>query len=151
MLNGINCLKPEKIQTAGNLNVICFDKTGTLTQLTIIFKKILLLSKNNSFDEIKAEDIPNSQNENIEMARLILGNCHSLSKINGTLMGDELEMELFKKGLSENVKLVNFFEFDTEKMMMSCIIEFNEEYFLLTKGSPEKILEISVNQSKSTQ
>ncbi|CAD6192928.1 unnamed protein product [Caenorhabditis auriculariae] len=101
----IFCISPSTINTCGAINVVCFDKTGTLTEDGLDFHAVRMIerredeevddSKEHLFfgDEVTALSV----SENCrEMVRAI-ATCHSLTRINGELHGDPLDMILFEQ------------------------------------------------------
>lgn len=85
----------EKIKKIGRVKCLCFDKTGTLTELSFkVFGFITV--ENRRFNPIahgKRElHFFSAAREFIE----IMSCCHSLKMINEKLIGDPLEMELFR-------------------------------------------------------
>ena len=94
---GVFCTEPFRIPFAGKLDVAAFDKTGTLTSDSLIFQGVsppaaappageeppppgrLLLTGGAA----EAEALP---------AAFVLGGCHSLVVLGGSLVGDPLEV-----------------------------------------------------------
>ncbi|CAI4229537.1 unnamed protein product [Auanema sp. JU1783] len=97
----IFCISPSTINLCGALNVVCFDKTGTLTEDGLDFHVIRPVEPAN--EDKKAEFKP----ETAEMKRAELpmkgdlvnaiATCHSLTRINGALNGDPLDLILFQQ------------------------------------------------------
>lgn len=111
----------EKINQAGRISVMCFDKTGTLTESSLHLFGILpcVYPKSQSeaesivsFDEngpavhsfsfkriyksfgnlLKDKTVNNSDKNLIAEA---ISSCHSLSVLNGEVVGDQIEVQLF--------------------------------------------------------
>ena len=85
----------EKIKKIGRVKCLCFDKTGTLTELS--FKVFGFLTvENRRFNPLasskKELHFFSAAREFVE----IMSCCHSLKMINERLIGDPLEMELFR-------------------------------------------------------
>ncbi|XP_041127230.1 probable cation-transporting ATPase 13A3 [Polyodon spathula] len=89
---GIFCISPQRINICGQLNLFCFDKTGTLTEDGLDLWGIQRV-ENSSFllSETHAckEDLVKSQ------FVACMATCHSLTKIEGELSGDPLDLKMF--------------------------------------------------------
>uniref|UniRef100_A0A8C1XYX6 ATPase 13A3 n=1 Tax=Cyprinus carpio TaxID=7962 RepID=A0A8C1XYX6_CYPCA len=72
---GIFSISPQRINICGQLNLVCFDKTGTLTEDGLDMWGIQ-----------RAEDVFVS----------CMATCHSLTKIEGQLSGDPLDLKMFE-------------------------------------------------------
>ncbi|KAL6723420.1 hypothetical protein Aduo_018430 [Ancylostoma duodenale] len=96
----IFCISPSTINTCGAINVCCFDKTGTLTEDGLDFQTLRAVTPGSEqeppeFTEEKAEmntDLP-SDGELITA----IATCHSITKIDGELHGDPLDLILFNQ------------------------------------------------------
>ncbi|XP_033894988.3 polyamine-transporting ATPase 13A3-like isoform X1 [Acipenser ruthenus] len=90
---GIFCISPQRINICGQLNLVCFDKTGTLTEDGLDLWGIQRV-ENSSFllSETHAckEDLVKSQ------FVACMATCHSLTKIEGKLSGDPLDLKMFE-------------------------------------------------------
>lgn len=110
----IFCISPQKVNVAGRVNVVCFDKTGTLTdeglsvhgfrvvavkaEKLVRFKKLRM-----SVNELGVKGMYSAVEEYEEKkgsasALFVeaLASCHSLTKVNGKLIGDPLDLEMFR-------------------------------------------------------
>ncbi|KJH41428.1 hypothetical protein DICVIV_12598 [Dictyocaulus viviparus] len=97
----IFCISPSTINTCGAINVCCFDKTGTLTEDGLDFQTLRAVIPGDGrvqpvFSEEKFEMIPTNFPSNGELITAI-ATCHSLTRINGVLHGDPLDLILFNK------------------------------------------------------
>ncbi|XP_063057304.1 polyamine-transporting ATPase 13A3 isoform X2 [Engraulis encrasicolus] len=90
---GIFCISPQRINICGQLNLVCFDKTGTLTEdgldlwgVQRVENKSFLLSEENAYKEslVKSQFVA------------CMATCHSLTKIEGQLSGDPLDLKMFE-------------------------------------------------------
>ncbi|XP_066565308.1 polyamine-transporting ATPase 13A3 isoform X1 [Amia ocellicauda] len=90
---GIFCISPQRINICGQLNLICFDKTGTLTEdgldlwgIQRVENGSFLLSEENAYKEalVKSQFVA------------CMATCHSLTKIEGELSGDPLDLKMFE-------------------------------------------------------
>lgn len=101
----IFCTSPTTINTCGQINVCCFDKTGTLTEDGLDFNclkavrtnhdgKIMFTNECHDLDPVKLKE--EDANLNIITA---VASCHSLTRIDGQLHGDPLELILVEKSM----------------------------------------------------
>uniref|UniRef100_A0A673GJF0 Probable cation-transporting ATPase 13A3 n=1 Tax=Sinocyclocheilus rhinocerous TaxID=307959 RepID=A0A673GJF0_9TELE len=83
---GIFSISPQRINICGQLNLVCFDKTGTLTE-----------------DGLDMWGIQRAEDEKADDKSLVttkfvscMATCHSLTKIEGQLSGDPLDLKMFE-------------------------------------------------------
>ncbi|NWY73439.1 AT133 ATPase, partial [Erithacus rubecula] len=90
---GIFCISPQRINICGQLNLVCFDKTGTLTEdgldlwgIQRVENARFLLPEETACSEslLKSEFVA------------CMATCHSLTKIEGVLSGDPLDLKMFE-------------------------------------------------------
>ncbi|KAM9582993.1 polyamine-transporting ATPase 13A3 isoform 3-T5 [Trichechus inunguis] len=90
---GIFCISPQRINICGQLNLICFDKTGTLTEdgldlwgIQRVENTRFLLPETNVCNKmlVKSQFVA------------CMATCHSLTKIEGVLSGDPLDLKMFE-------------------------------------------------------
>ncbi len=114
---GIICIARERINVAGRVNMICFDKTGTLTEdhLDIYgYRPVKMINDSIGFDsfleDLKTEVLNGVSYYKSKMAQNIidknkdlqsyfienLASCHSITKVNDKLMGDPIDLEMFR-------------------------------------------------------
>ncbi|XP_050015721.1 polyamine-transporting ATPase 13A3 isoform X2 [Alexandromys fortis] len=90
---GIFCISPQRINICGQLNLVCFDKTGTLTEDGLDLWGIQRV-ENTRFllpeDNVCSEILVKSQ------FVACMATCHSLTKIEGVLSGDPLDLKMFE-------------------------------------------------------
>ncbi|CAL8095259.1 unnamed protein product [Calicophoron daubneyi] len=88
--NCIYCINPSVINVCGVINAICFDKTGTLTEDGLDLWGVIANSQG-IFKE------PEFEPSNLENGPLIecMATCHSLTRIEGVLSGDPLDLKMF--------------------------------------------------------
>ncbi|KAM9844901.1 polyamine-transporting ATPase 13A3-like [Aulostomus maculatus] len=89
---GIFCISPQRINMCGQLNLVCFDKTGTLTEDGLDLWGIQR-AENGCFSP------PESQAAKANLVNTVfvacMATCHSLTKIQGELSGDPLDLKMF--------------------------------------------------------
>nr|XP_042115071.1 polyamine-transporting ATPase 13A3 isoform X3 [Peromyscus maniculatus bairdii] len=90
---GIFCISPQRINICGQLNLVCFDKTGTLTEdgldlwgIQRVENARFLLPEDNVCSEILVKS----------QFVACMATCHSLTKIEGVLSGDPLDLKMFE-------------------------------------------------------
>nr|XP_048720435.1 polyamine-transporting ATPase 13A3 isoform X3 [Caretta caretta] len=90
---GIFCISPQRINICGQLNLVCFDKTGTLTEDGLDLWGIQRV-ENARF--LFPED--RACNESLVKSQFVacMATCHSLTKIEGVLSGDPLDLKMFE-------------------------------------------------------
>uniref|UniRef100_A0A3P8PBS3 Polyamine-transporting ATPase 13A3 n=1 Tax=Astatotilapia calliptera TaxID=8154 RepID=A0A3P8PBS3_ASTCA len=89
---GIFCISPQRINMCGQLNVVCFDKTGTLTEDGLDLWAIHR-AEDGSFCSPESEAAKVSLVNTTFVA--CMATCHSLTKIEGELSGDPLDLKMF--------------------------------------------------------
>jgi len=205
---GIYCISPTRINMSGKISVFCFDKTGTLTEdgLSVSgFRTSSMKSENHStfghfyrsIEGFQLESMYTDQKvyeENANKSKSLfvecLASCHSLTHVDGKIIGDPLDVEMFKstgwildepdvgstnpdeiisafvmpneqqknydwvKDSSDCLKpyqigIVKRYDFSSKLQRMSVIIKNlrTSKFRLYTKGSPEKIAELSKPES----
>uniref|UniRef100_A0A665UTB1 P-type ATPase A domain-containing protein n=1 Tax=Echeneis naucrates TaxID=173247 RepID=A0A665UTB1_ECHNA len=90
---GIFCISPQRINICGQINLVCFDKTGTLTEDGLDLWGVQRV-ENGSF--LLSEE--NAYKENLVKSQFVacMATCHSLTKIEGQLSGDPLDLKMFE-------------------------------------------------------
>ena len=144
----IVCIEPFRIPLAGKIDICCFDKTGTLTTDEFILKGVV---------DINTYKYELALNTNEETFTILLG-CNSLIDIEGRLVGDPIDIAIFKEtgGKIDNNEIIckrktkiipirkYKFESDLKKITVLAKI-FSEKHKknylnrVLCKGAPEVI------------
>uniref|UniRef100_G3U6H5 ATPase 13A3 n=1 Tax=Loxodonta africana TaxID=9785 RepID=G3U6H5_LOXAF len=88
---GIFSISPQRINICGQLNLVCFDKTGTLTEDGLDLWGIQRVENS---CEVPPIPFPHA-NHDSEVV-LFMATCHSLTKIDGVLSGDPLDLKMFE-------------------------------------------------------
>ncbi|XP_054482995.1 polyamine-transporting ATPase 13A3-like isoform X2 [Anoplopoma fimbria] len=89
---GIFCISPQRINMCGQLNLVCFDKTGTLTEDGLDLWGVQT-AEDGGFSPPEADAAKESL-VNTEFVAC-MASCHSLTKIEGELSGDPLDLKMF--------------------------------------------------------
>lgn len=163
----IFCISPPRINVGGKLKLICFDKTGTLTEDGLDLWGIVEVDQNKHFKH-PVHDIEKNLNDG-NLLRC-LASCHSLSRFNGDLTGDPLDIKMFestkwnfidehlsptnskfeqvtpivKSNSSNEIAIVKQFTFSSSLLRMSVLTKSLDQNFMhvYTKGAPEKIADL---------
>uniref|UniRef100_A0A8D0HAK4 Polyamine-transporting ATPase 13A3 n=1 Tax=Sphenodon punctatus TaxID=8508 RepID=A0A8D0HAK4_SPHPU len=90
---GIFCISPQRINICGQLNLVCFDKTGTLTEDGLDLREIKRVENARFL-------LPEEQacNKSLVKSQFVacMATCQSLTKIEGVLSGDPLDLKMFE-------------------------------------------------------
>ncbi|XP_017853574.1 probable cation-transporting ATPase 13A3 isoform X2 [Drosophila busckii] len=89
--NEIYCISPRSINVAGSIDCCCFDKTGTLTEDGLDMWGVVPKSSTNQF-QIPLKDVKRLPNEPFLFSMVT---CHSITIMNGKMMGDPLDLKMF--------------------------------------------------------
>ncbi|GIX64988.1 ion-translocating ATPase [Babesia caballi] len=85
---GMYCTEPFRVPYAGELRVCAFDKTGTLTEDQMKVVGIVAGGSGSDPDGADRHKAPIA-------AALVVGGCHSLSRVAGNVVGDPMEKAAF--------------------------------------------------------
>lgn len=88
---GIFCISPPRINVCGKLKLVCFDKTGTLTEDGLDLHGVVPLQDHNFLPMVQnVTHLPRGP------FLAAMATCHSLTRIEGELTGDPLDMKMFE-------------------------------------------------------
>jgi magnesium-transporting ATPase (P-type) len=111
----IFCISPSTINISGSLDTFVFDKIGTLTEDGLDLMCIVS-ARSETFDQ-ETTDISSLVSIHEYFVKAMV-NCHSLTRINGRLVGDPLDLKMFEfisYGLEE-ITLTN--KYSESKMLV---------------------------------
>ncbi|XP_068211342.1 polyamine-transporting ATPase 13A3-like isoform X2 [Palaemon carinicauda] len=89
--DGIFCLSSNYISLSGSVDVVCFDKTGTLTESDLALAGVVPCHKG---DLRPPEEDLSKLRSDLPLATA-LATCHSLTSIDGKLVGYPLDVKIF--------------------------------------------------------
>ncbi|XP_076828883.1 polyamine-transporting ATPase 13A3-like isoform X2 [Brachyhypopomus gauderio] len=89
---GIFCVSPQRINICGQINLVCFDKTGTLTEDGLDLWAIQRVEEGR-FCVLDQQVSADSLTRSAFVA--CMATCHSLTRIEGELSGDPLDLKVF--------------------------------------------------------
>jgi len=155
---GIFCISPPRVNVSGKIGVFCFDKTGTLTEdgmelmgVEAVYQKSLL--------QLNSE--PSSIESSCGKLIECMGTCHSLTKVNGEVIGDTQDLQIFNatgyrfeepdeethetvkahiKTKSKTLELMHIFHFNSKLKRMGVLVKDSQLEFF-EKGAPEAVIQ----------
>ncbi|KAG6577845.1 Cation-transporting ATPase [Phytophthora cinnamomi] len=158
------CLNPQRITLCGKVRVFCFDKTGTITKEGLDYRGCVPIGESGEFLSEFNDMTDSSLNQ---MMKFSLASCHAVGSLNGELVGNEVEVKMFKSTQwklieiegqlpvvesadgSEELEFVKRFEFDHHRMSMSVVMKQKStgKLIVFCKGSYEKMASVSSSDS----
>jgi P-type Ca2+ transporter type 2C len=140
--------KLPAVETLGCTSIICSDKTGTLTQNNMTVEKIYY---NNKLYDVKEKNETNF--EILKKAFVYCNDCgydFNQKDFEKSLFGDPTETALIKAFFNRSSDIKEFLSkgkriydipFDSNRKMMSVIIEEGRKKRCYVKGAPERVIE----------
>lgn len=140
--------KLPAVETLGCTSIICSDKTGTLTQNSMTVKLMYYDNKKYRGDS--------KGTFNIEKLKEIFTYCNDCNydfrrkKLSEGLFGDPTETALIKaffKNMKDiekylyKAKRISENPFDSNRKMMSVVVNINSKNIVYVKGAPERIID----------
>ncbi|KAK1934348.1 putative cation transporting ATPase [Babesia divergens] len=142
---GVFCTEPFRVPYAGKLDVCAFDKTGTLTEDQM---KVAGVVCGTTVAVPGADAVQQAPALPIASA-LVIGGCHSLSRVSGAVVGDPMEkasFEYFGWSLANDNKSVDslqpWFYNASNKLAISRITVLRRWQFLSELGRMSTIVSV---------
>lgn len=167
----IFCMNSRVINVSGSVNCVCFDKTGTLTEDGLDMWGVVPAINGILREAMK--DLKSLEEEDLVQG---MATCHSLTIIDGELVGDPLDVKMFEctgwvleepemadcnkfdllvpavvKAMKNNTEIgiIHQYQFSSTLQRMSVVVKTltSPEFQLYCKGSPEMIVQLSKAES----
>jgi len=152
---GVNKMSDEQaivkklpaVETLGSTSVVCSDKTGTLTQNKMTVVKLYT-------NTIKSLDEKLTNKEKEMLTYFSLCSDAKISYVDGEekRVGDPTETALVEANMKygshkdlSDIKRLDEISFDSDRKMMTVIVEYNGKLLQITKGAPDVIVKRSRN------
>lgn len=154
--------KLPAVETLGCTTIVCSDKTGTLTQNQMTVKRVATVNDlylvsgegfkpdGNLYNTTGAK-IDMSSNPVLKRILDISINCNNSTiekkEKEYSVQGDPTEAALLvlalKGDVSKRLSLLREIPFDSERKMMSTLVEHDGECILMVKGAVERVMDLS--------
>ncbi|CAH0562025.1 unnamed protein product [Brassicogethes aeneus] len=89
---GIFCISPPIIPVCGKIKLACFDKTGTLTHDSLDMKSLIPCDRSQFTDPVTDICYVDLKSKLVQA----MACCHDLTRIDGVLQGDPLDLIMFE-------------------------------------------------------
>ncbi len=134
------------VETLGSLNIICSDKTGTLTQNKMTVTSCFTLK--GGLLNVGMEDTTSEELKFLAKSMIL---CSDASYDNGEGTGDPTEIALLvmgdklgidRKTLQQRSRRIDESAFDSDRKLMSTLVDENGKFIVYTKGAIGNLIEI---------
>jgi cation-transporting ATPase 13A1 len=145
------CTEPFRIPFAGKLDICAFDKTGTLTRDDLLFRGVVACERGPDASVLLSEAKVSDE------ALLVVAGCQALSRVEGHLLGDPLEVAALDglgwqlrgdRDISHNkrklrVEVLSRYHFSAALRRMTTVVlstvNTKVAYRVCVKGAPEAL------------
>lgn len=142
--------KLPAVETLGCASVICSDKTGTLTQN----KMTVVEYYNNGLHNFE-EELSSEASKMIEFFSICTDASSTIVDGVRKDIGDPTEVALIiacqnyvKNPIYDQYKRIEDLPFDSDRKMMTVILDYNGKYLVITKGAPDIVMANSIHTSE---
>lgn len=139
--------KLPAVETLGCASVICSDKTGTLTQNKMTIVKYYQNGLHNIEDKLSKED-----QKMLEFFSICTDASTKIVDGKRIDIGDPTEIALIvacdkyvKNKIYHKYKRIKDLPFDSERKLMTVVLNYEGKKLVITKGAPDVILSHSIN------
>ncbi|VDO98126.1 unnamed protein product [Schistosoma margrebowiei] len=127
--HGIYCINPNVINVCGVINLTCFDKTGTLTEDGLDLWGVVP-NRDGVLEKPEFEPSKLGYGPLIEC----MATCHSLTRIDGVLSGDPLDVKMFQSTKWQVELTVRCCTVNTDSVTVSLSIDRWDQLSVLQVG-----------------
>uniref|UniRef100_H2YT63 Cation-transporting ATPase n=1 Tax=Ciona savignyi TaxID=51511 RepID=H2YT63_CIOSA len=94
----IHCISPQRINVSGQIDVVAFDKTGTMTEDGLDLSHIDTTEHPGvpTFHPVIDPDYLTSELDSKDEMVQCMVTCHTLTTIDGRILGDPLDLKMFE-------------------------------------------------------
>ena len=142
--------KLPAVETLGCASVICSDKTGTLTQN----KMTVVEYYNNGLHNFE-EELSDDASKMLEFFSICTDASSTIVDGVRKDIGDPTEVALIiacqnyvKNPIYDQYKRIEDLPFDSDRKMMTVILDYNGKYLVITKGAPDIVMSNSIHTSE---
>ena len=142
--------KLPAVETLGCASVICSDKTGTLTQ-----NKMTVVEYYNNGLHNFDEELSSEASKMIEFFSICTDASSTIVDGVRKDIGDPTEVALIiacqnyvKNPIYDQYKRIEDLPFDSDRKMMTVILDYNGKYLVITKGAPDIVMANSIHTSE---